>query len=118
MENKYKIDYQDSKAMWEFQMETLKIADDYANARRDYSLALKNLKIGLAHAYKVNAIERKIAEDKAYLVLADREDKYRVDLENLIQLEGVYKGLEKVLEARQGALSFNQSLIKNQIRQT
>jgi len=115
---KYEIDHQDAKSMWEFQMSTLKIADQYAEARREFSKALKILKIGLAGCYKANTIERKHAEDKAYLIMAERDEKYRQALSDLIENEGEYKGLEKVLEARQGALSFNQSLIKNQARQT
>ena len=61
VENKYKqIDYQDSKAMWEFQMETLKVADDYAEARKGYAKNLKVQKLKLAESYKRNTIERKI----------------------------------------------------------
>jgi hypothetical protein len=116
--DKYDIDYQDSKMMWAFQMKTLEIADQYAVARQEYAKALKILKVALAQAYKDQSIERKIAEEKAYLVLADRDTELRTALSNLILFEGEYKGLEQVLQARQGALSFNQSLIKNQIKRT
>jgi hypothetical protein len=116
--SKYEIDYQDSKMMWEFQMKTLEISDEYAEARREYAKALKTLKVALAKAYSDNSIERKIAEEKAYLVLADQDTEMRTALSNLILYEGEYKGLEQVLQARQGALSFNQSLIKNQTRKT
>jgi hypothetical protein len=116
--SKYEIDHQDAKQMWKFQMDTLQIADDYANARREYALALKTLKIGLAEHYKLKIIEQKHAEEKAYLLLAEDDGQYRIALQKLIFYEGEYKGLEQVLEARKGALSFNQSLIKNQINQT
>jgi len=112
MENKYAIDYQDSKIMWSFQMDTLKVADDYAEARKQYAKALKTLKIALAQAYKNKTVERKIAEEKAYLILANDSEENRVSLQNLIFYEGEYKGLEQVLQARSGALSFNQSLMK------
>jgi len=115
---KYEIDHQDAKQMWDFQMKTLEIADDYAEARKNYAIALRTLKIALAKAYGTNTIERKIAEDKAYLILADNIEENKIALQNLIFFEGEYKGLEQVLQARQGALSFNQSLIKNQMRQT
>ena len=118
MPNKYEIDFQDSKMMWKFQMETLEVADSYAEARKQYAIALKKLKLGLATAYGNNSIERKLAEDKAYLVLALSDTEYSIALQNLILFEGEYKGLEQVLQARSGALSFNQSLIKNQQRQT
>ena len=115
---KYEIDHTDAKSMWEFQMKTLEVADAYAKARQDYSIALKTLKLALARAYGNNTIERKIAEDKAYLILADNVEENKIALQNLIYFEGEYKGLEQVLQARQGALSFNQSLIKNSMRQT
>ncbi len=115
---KYEIDHQDAKQMWEFQMKTLEVADDYAEARKKYSIALKVLKIALAKAYGNNTIERKISEEKAYLILAENLEEHKIALQNLIFYEGEYKGLEQVLQARQGALSFNQSLIKNQTRQT
>ena len=112
--SKYEIDYNDSKAMWAFALENCKIADQYAEARKDYSISLRELKVALAKAYQNNSIERKIAEDKAYLVLSNGNEALRLSLHNLIEMEGVYKGLEKVLEARAGAMSFNQSLIKNE----
>jgi len=115
---KYEIDHQDAKQMWTFQMATLTIADEYAEARRQYSKALKLLKIGLAKCYSNNSIERKISEDKAYLIMADNDEDLRKALSNLIFYEGEYKGLEQILQARQGALSFNQSLIKNQMQRT
>jgi len=117
-DSKYNIDYQDAKEMWEFQMQTLKVADDYAEARQGFAKSLKVLKLKLAEAYKGNRIERKIAEDKAYLILADNDEDCKIALQNIIFYEGEYKGLEQVLQARQGALSFNQSLIKNQAKQT
>jgi len=115
---KYEIDHQDAKAMWKFQMSTLEVADEYAEARKSYAIALKGLKLALAQAYKDQSIERKISEEKAYLILAENLEENKIFLQNLIFFEGEYKGLEQVLQARQGALSFNQSLIKNQARQT
>jgi len=115
---KYEIDHQDATAMWKFQMSTLEVADDYAEARKQYAINLKILKMALAKAYGDKSIERKISEDKAYLILAENLEENQNALRNLIFYEGEYKGLEQVLQARQGALSFNQSLIRNQARQT
>jgi len=112
-DDKYEIDYEDSKKMWKFQMDTLRVADDYATARREFAKSLKVLKLALARAYKDQRIERKISEEKAYLILADNNEECKIALQNLIFYEGEYKGLEQVLQARQGTLSFNQSLIKN-----
>jgi len=115
---KYEIDHEDAKEMWKFQMATLEKADEYATARREFAKALKLLKVGLAKCYGNNSIERKISEDKAYLIMADNDEDLRKALSNLIFYEGEYKGLEQILQARQGALSFNQSLIKNQMQRT
>ena len=48
--------------------------------------------------------------------MAEEEPKMRELLTAIIHEENTYKGLEKVLEARASALSFNQSLIKNRIQ--
>jgi len=95
--DRYNIDYQDSKKMWEFALENCKVAEDYAESRALYSENLRKLKVALAKAYRDMSIERKIAEDKAYLVLADRDEELRTALMIVIEQEGVYKGLEKVL---------------------
>ena len=112
-ESKYDIDYDDSTAMWKFQMESLQRADDYADARNDFAKALKKLKLGLILAYRNDTIEKKHSEDKAFMMLADEHEEYRTALMNLIEFKNKYKGYEKILEAREGARSFNQSLIKN-----
>jgi len=113
-QSKYDIDYQDSKAMWEFQMESLTKADAYAEARNTYATALKKLKLGLIIAYRDDTIEKKHSEDKAFLMLADEHEEYKKALMDLIEFRNRYKGYEKILEAREGARSFNQSLIKNE----
>ena len=112
--SKYEIDYQDSKAMWAFQMQSLEKADHYADCRNKFAAALKILKLGLISAYKDGSINKKHSEDKAYLMLADQQPEYRQALMDLIEYENRYKGFEKILEAREGSRSFNQSLIKNQ----
>jgi len=110
--SKYDIDYDNSKQMWDFQMETLEKADSYAEHRNKFAEALKVLKLGLIKGYKDGTIEKKHSEDKAFLMLADQHEDYKKALMNLIEYENRYKGYEKILDARKGALSFNQSLIK------
>lgn len=118
MESKYNIDYQDGVAMQKFAFDNVAIADQYAAARAGFALALKHLKVELAKAYRDRRIERKLAEDKAYIALASERDCCMTALQTMIDQEGEYKGLEKVIEARAGAISFNQSLIKNEQRKT
>jgi len=111
--SKYDIDYEDSKQMWQFQMESLQRADDYAECRNKFATALKKLKLGLILAYKNDTIEKKHSEDKAFMMLADEHEEYHKALMDLIEFQNKYKGYEKILEAREGARSFNQSLIRN-----
>ncbi len=112
------IDWSDSKKIFEFAVETVNVAEAYQKERKTFANSLKTLKIGLAEAYQERKIERRIAEDKAYLILADQEPKYRNELVNMIDAQQQYKGLEKVLETRQALVSLAQSLIKNKVDQT
>jgi len=114
-ENLTKLEWHDSDAMFKFGVGTIKIAEDYQEARKTFALSLKNLKIGLANEYSKGNVEKKHAVDKAFLILADKFPNHREDLMNLIDSENQYKGLEKVLETRQAVMSLAQSLIKNRI---
>lgn len=116
--NKYSIDWTDSEALWKFTLESIQVAEMYKESRAKYAHALKYLKVRLAREYGAGNIEHKISEDKAYLVLADKDPASRDALVEIIERENEYKGLEKVMEARAAAVSFNQSLIKNQQRNT
>ena len=79
--------------------------------------SLKELKLTLAKAYRNQLIDRKHSEDKAYLILAANSEEVQEHLKTLVIERNNYKGLEKVMEARSAALSFNQSLIKNKINE-
>ncbi len=108
----YDIDYNDSQALWQFAQETLTVAENYEKAREDYASSLKTLKIELAKAYSNSEIKESLSEDKAYLFLVNLKPELKIILEDMITKEQEYKGLEKVLEARQTIISFSQSLIK------
>ena len=112
------FDYEDSKKMFAFGVETVNIASQYQSARKIFALSLKTLKLGLAKAYAATGIRSSISEDKAYLILANDQPEMREALMNKIDNENQYKGLEKVLETRQAVMSLVQSLIKNRIEQT
>src|SRR4030042_2619154 len=110
--NKYDIDYEDTKRLWNFAMETCRIAEELYHARERYAVALKALKLELAKKYRDKLIDKKHSEDKAYLILAEESEEAKEHLRQLIHEENQYKGLEKVLEARQSVLNFNQSLLR------
>lgn len=118
MGDKYDIDYQASQELWKFSMENCRVAEQYAEIRNKYAGCIKFLKLALAKSFGLNPELKKMAEDKAYLVLADKDKANRDALMESIEHRNQYKGLEKVMEARQAALSFNQSLIKNEARKS
>ncbi len=110
----YDIDFNDSQALWKFSIETCKLAEQYLKVREDYAISLKKLKLALAKAFEEEIIKESISEDKAYLKLASEDEELKADLEIIIDKEQLYKGLEKVLEARHALIKFNQVIIKNQ----
>lgn len=112
------IDYTDSQQLWAFSLENVELAELYQEARKDYAFSLRHLKLHLAVAYRDGVIEKRMSEDKAYIMLASRQKCCHDALEMLVEKEGEYKGREKVLEARSSTMSFNQSLIKNQLNRT
>jgi hypothetical protein len=114
-ENLDKIDWTDSNALFTFSVGTIKVAEQYQLARKTFAISLKTLKIGLVKAYKNKHIESRISEDKAYLLMAYDNPEMKTALSEMIDAEQQYKGLEKVLETRQAAVSLAQSLIKNRI---
>ena len=110
----YNIDFNDTKALWEFAKETCKLAETYLKTREEYATNLKNLKLELAKSYANDTIKESISEEKAYLKLASTNEELKKSLELIIEKEQLYKGLEKVLEARHTLIYFNQAIIKNQ----
>ena len=112
------IDWNDSNKVFAFGVGTVDVARDYQAARKTFANSLKTLKMGLANAYRTHKIDPKIAEEKAYLILANENPEMREALSNKIESEHEYKGLEKVLDTRQAVTSLAQSLIKNKIEST
>jgi hypothetical protein len=107
------LDFNDEKTLEEFAKETVRLAEEYQNYRATYGESLKNLKIALAKAYKDGIIKETISEDKAFIVLSNQSEELKQDLENVVVNEQDYKGLEKVVEARQAVITLYQSILKN-----
>jgi ribosomal protein S15P/S13E len=107
------IDVNDEKSLINFAKETVTLAETYANARASYGAALKTLKLELAKAYKEGTVKESISEDKAFIMLSNNSEALKVALENVVEDEQSYKGLEKVVEARQAVVTLYQSLLKN-----
>lgn len=111
------VDWNDSKELWSLSREVVLTANSYRKSRNDFASAKKTLDLMLAMRYKNKLIPRKVSYEKALIFLIEEGDKTITDLyETMTQEEANYKGLEKLLEAKQSQLSLAQSLIKNQIR--
>jgi len=111
------FDWQDSKKIFAFGVETVNIAVEYQAERKRFSEALTILKTSLAKAYQNAEIDRKIAESKAFMILAHRYENCGQALIDITESEQLFKGLEKVIETRQALISVVQSLIKNRVEQ-
>ena len=64
-ENLAQIDWTDSKQLFAFSVETVRIAGEYQAARKSFATTVAVLKTHLASAYKDGTIETKHSEEKA-----------------------------------------------------
>jgi len=110
----YEIDFNDTKELWKFSCETVKLAEQCQKAREEYAISIKTLKIALAESYSKDEIKESISEDKAFVKLSTLNEEYDTALKTLIISEQTYKGLEKLIDTRIQLINFNQSIIKNQ----
>lgn len=110
-------DYNDQTVLRQFAQETINLAEKYKNARIAYGDAYIQLDIALVKAYKNKLVKDTLAKDKAILQLIAQDESYMDIYESMIKNEQLYKGLEKVIDARKQSTSQEQSFIKNQINQ-
>lgn len=94
--------------------EQVKCADDYSKARRAAGEAETELNLILAaNLSEIRAEKSNVGIDMAHLMLCERNKEalglYRTWKKN----ESIYKGLEKLLDARSSKLIFEQSLMKH-----
>jgi hypothetical protein len=108
------LDFTDAKTLEAFAKETVQIAEEYQNSRVAYGDALRTLKLALAKSYKEGTIKETISEDKSFVMLSNISEEYRIALETVVTSEQEYKGLEKLIDARQAVITLFQSIIKNQ----
>lgn len=110
----YEIDYNDSKALWKFGCETVELAELTHKAREEYATAIKTLRLALAKSYADGSIKDSMSESKAFVKLSLESEELKQALLTYTFKEQEYKGLEKVVDTRNGLLKFNSSLIANQ----
>jgi len=109
----YQLDFTDAQSLKEFALKTVDLAEEYQQARNSYANSLKDLKIELAKAYQAGTVKESISEDKAFVMLSNNSAELQTALKNVIEDEQTYKGLEKVLDARQAVITLYQSILKN-----
>jgi len=109
----YELDFNDAESLKKFAVKTVELAENYQMARENYANALKTLKVELAKAYSEGRIKESLSEDKAYIMLSNESEDMKMALENVIMGEQTYKGLEKVLSAREAIVTLYQSILKN-----
>lgn len=111
------VDYSDEAVLQKFAMESVGVAEKYAEARQNFAQAKINLDKALAEAYRDQKIKDSMAYDKALIALTINDEGLKADYEILVTAEQEYKGLEAVLSARQSYISLWQSLVKNRAQQ-
>ena len=108
------IDFNDSKELWAFGCETVKLAEDAQKARTDFAIASKNLRLELAKAYDDGSIKDSMSESKAFVKLSTLSKELKQSLIHYTIKEQEYKGLEKLVDVRNALLKFNASIVHNQ----
>jgi hypothetical protein len=109
------IDWTDSNALFDFGLETVRIATQYQSARTTYARAVRDMNFEIARRFKDGSVDRKMAYDKLLILVSNKGDKERELYNTMLVEQQNYKGLEKVLESRQAVVSLAQSLIKNRV---
>ena len=109
----YELDFSDAKSLELFAVKTVELAGEYQNARNTYASSLKDLKIALAKAYQEGTVKESLSEDKAFVILSNQSGDLKIALENVIEDEQTFKGIERVLDARQAVITLYQSILKS-----
>ena len=110
----YELDFNDIQALWKFGCETVNLAEQAQKAREEYAIALKDLRLELAKAYGEDTIKDSMSEAKAFIKLSNKSEGLKQALINYTVKEQEYKGLEKLVDTRNGLLKFNASILVNQ----
>ena len=108
------IDFNDAHALWKFGCETVNLAEQAQQSREAFAKATLLFRKELAKAYGEDSISSGMAEAKAFVKLSNLSNELAKALETYTLKEQEYKGLEKVVDTRNGLLKFNASIIANQ----
>lgn len=118
------FDWNDSKKLSALADDLIITANEYRATRNNFTKNKLALDMLLIKEYFEGNIDQKHAYEKALLLVLDRyrngnmEEEVFGYYEMMKKYESDYKGLERVLDAKQSKISLCQSLIKNQIRNT
>ncbi len=111
------LDYSDTKELFRFATETVTLAEEYKTSRVRYGSAKRYLNQQLAKAYDAGSVETKMSYEKSLLLLSEQTGELKLAYKALTEEEENYKGMERVIEARQSVVSLAQSLCKFNTKQ-
>lgn len=107
------FDFTDEKAVTNYGFTTTFVAENYAEARKEYGKSKIAMDVALANAYKNGDIKETLAYDKALIKMTLKDAKISKMYKDMIDSEANYKGLERVLEARKSFTMLLMALMKN-----
>lgn len=107
------FDYEDSKKLFAYSLRTAILGKEYSTSRKRFAAAQKVLKEKLGRAYQEGTINNKVAIEKAFILIAIKDEQAQHCLEVMTEEEGIFKGLELEISSRAGVVSLAQSLIRN-----
>ena len=108
------LDWTNSQEVFEYAMKTVDISEQCHQARLACHKAKFSLDVVIAS--KINELRQKranIGYEMAMLTIISEVPELKKDYEMYTNEESNYKGLDKVIEARQNVVSLAQSLMKN-----
>lgn len=111
-------DYSDEVSITAFTRESVVISEQLAESRNKFAKAKFNLDIMLAKEFQKSesTIKPTAALEKCYIFLTNIYPEAKEMYQDYILEEQNYKGLESVLDARKGYVNWQQSIIKNGLK--
>ena len=122
--NQESVDWNDSEKLNDLSNDTIQTANQYRMSRKAFADAKIALDFLLVKAYKDGDIAEKHSYEKALLMVVEiytgtaQEEEVNKYYREFTGQQANYKGIEKLLEAKQAKISLAQSLIRNQVRST
>lgn len=105
-------DYTEVTELQRLVTENIKWAGEYKQCRESYADARVKLDLAIANGYSNGTIDNKMAIEKAYLFLSAQNNEFKQAYIDMIKMEQMYKGWDKVIQTIQNKVSLGQTLAK------